>query len=452
MDNDTFTYLKIIKFSNIKLWDFKRYISKTVNSKYRIVSLSEYIKEENTKVKPFAEPNKNFEILGVNNKIGLFDAYIAKGSDINQAYKIVNDSFIAYNPYRVNVGSVGLKTSVQKNKYISPAYVVFSCKEGLLPEFLYLLFKTNKFNESIRNSTTGTVRQTLSFSTLKQIKIPLPNIEKQKELIKNYYKKIEQAKLCENKCQAIENDATKYLLNELGLKINNSLEKKSQYIEHIRFKDIGRWDYEFNKLLSQKVIDFGEKYNIVKFESIVNMFQYGTSNKSSINVAGIPVIRMNNISNGKLDIEDLKYIDTLNTNDLEKLKLNKGDLLFNRTNSKELVGKTCVFDKENDYIFASYLIRIKIDKTRANPFYINYVFNSPIIRTQINAVSRQVTGQANVNSDELGNFKLPLPSMNIQNKIVEKLNTMYAEENNLKEMENSELKKASLEFEKELYY
>lgn len=175
MNNVTYPHLKFINFSDLFLWDFKRYASNNISStKYNIVKLSDYIQEENIKIKPFENPDDNYEILGVNNKTGLFDAYIEKGSKINQPYKVVKDGFLAYNPYRVNVGSIGLKTEQQKYKYISPAYVVFSCKKGLLPEFLYILFRTNKFNELIRENTTGSVRQTLSFTSMGNIKIPLP--------------------------------------------------------------------------------------------------------------------------------------------------------------------------------------------------------------------------------------------------------------------------------------
>ena len=202
--NNNFRYLNFINFTDVSLWDFKRYAAKKVASNYPIVKLGDYIQEENTKVKPFDFPDKDFPILGVNNKTGLFDAYIEKGSNINQPYKVVKDGFLAYNPYRVNVGSIGLKTAEQKYNYISPAYVVFSCRQGLLPEFLYILFRTSKFNALIRESTTGSVRQTLSFSSMGNIEIPLPSIEKQREIIDKYNEMCQTA--VNLKKQAVDNN------------------------------------------------------------------------------------------------------------------------------------------------------------------------------------------------------------------------------------------------------
>jgi len=102
--------------------------------------------------------------------------------------------WIAYNPYRVNVGSIGIKKTEHKNEYISPAYVVFSCKENLLPEFLFLLFKTKIFNQVINDNITGSVRQNLTIDILKFLEIPLPPLYEQQKLIGNYFENIKEIK------------------------------------------------------------------------------------------------------------------------------------------------------------------------------------------------------------------------------------------------------------------
>ena len=449
--NNNFLYLNFINFTDVSLWDFKRYAAKKFASSYPIVKLGDYIQEENTKVKPFDFPDKDFPILGVNNKTGLFDAYIEKGSNINQPYKVVKDGFLAYNPYRVNVGSIGLKTAEQKYNYISPAYVVFSCRQGLLPEFLYILFRTAKFNALIRESTTGSVRQTLSFSSMGNIEIPLPTIERQMEFVDKYNSQIKLAEKQREEAKQLETYMASDLMKLLGITLCRPQASSFKDIKFVNYKDISRWDYDFNYLLSQEAIIWGNKYNVTKFGSTVCSYQYGTSNKASKEPSAYPVLRMNNIVNGELNTEDLKYIHSLKQTELDKLLLNRGDILFNRTNSKELVGKTCVFNEEKKYIFASYLIRIKIDKSIANPFFINYVFNSPIIRTQINATSRQVTCQANINTSELDNFKIPLPPLKIQEEIIYELDIIKTRIRDLRLNADANISSSRLEFERELF-
>ncbi|MBN2713029.1 MAG: restriction endonuclease subunit S, partial [Planctomycetes bacterium] len=141
---------------------------------------------------------------------------------------------------------------------------------------------------------------------------------------------------------------------------------------------------------------------------------------------GVAVIRMNNILDGELDLGNLKHI-RLSKRKMDALLLRDGDILFNRTNSKELVGKCAVFHAQGEYVFASYLIRIRVDLSKADPDFIAYVVNSPIGRQQINALSRQIIGQANVNSVELRSLQIPLPPLTVQKEIVERITAQRRE-------------------------
>ncbi|NJO90648.1 MAG: hypothetical protein HC831_18075 [Chloroflexia bacterium] len=146
---------------------------------------------------------------------------------------------------------------------------------------------------------------------------------------------------------------------------------------------------------------------LIKLKELIISYQYGLSEKSSKERIGPPMLRMNNINNSELTVEDLKYID-IDDDTLIKYKLNKGDLLFNRTNSKELVGKTALFNESADYSFASYLIRVVINEEKADNRYINFLFNSSILQYQKDLVSRQITGQANINAQEMQDFFVSL--------------------------------------------
>jgi type I restriction enzyme, S subunit len=444
----TINWIKFLPFRDVVLWDVKRYASEKIKSDYPIVKLGLHIQEQSQKLKLYNFPEEEFGILGVNNKIGIFDAYKEKGANINQAYKRMEKHWLAYNPYRVNVGSIGMRTEQHEHEFISPAYVVFSCKQTLLPDFLYKLFKTERFNKIINESTTGSVRQNLTIDVLKSLDIALPPIEIQKSLLNEYYLKSKEAAEQDKIAYEKEKEINLYLLDKLGVSLEKTVKRKG--ITFTKFSMIDRWaaDYLFN-LSSIKGITEA-KYPAIKIRNLLQSYQYGLSSKATEEPIGIPMLRMNNINNSELDIDDLKYINIENEQK-DKNLLDKGDILFNRTNSKELVGKTAVFELDEEYTFASYLIRLKLDTEKVNVHYINYLFNSPIGRVQIDMISRQVLGQANVNAQELQDFIFPIPDLDTQNLIVNDVLKIKDEANALKIKAELNRKEAIKEFEQSIF-
>jgi type I restriction enzyme S subunit len=144
---------------------------------------------------------------------------------------------------------------------------------------------------------------------------------------------------------------------------------------------------------------------------------YGTSEKTNDDVSGTPILRMGNIQAGRLDTTTLKYL-RLRDRDRKKWILQRGDILVNRTNSAELVGKCVVFDIEGEYGFASYIIRLRLDATRALPRLVAAYINSPIGRAYMFSERKQMTGQANINSQKLKALPIALPRLSEQERIL----------------------------------
>lgn len=163
----------------------------------------------------------------------------------------------------------------------------------------------------------------------------------------------------------------------------------------------------------------------VRLGEITKLLEYGTSEKASEVRDDVPVFRMNNIQNGKLLFDNFKYVSQ-SIKDLPKLYLQNGDLLFNRTNSYELVGKTGLFRGEsNCYTFASYLIRISLFSEYISSEFVNLVINSSYFQqTQIRPEIVQQCGQANFNGTKLQNTLIPLPPLAEQKRIVEKVDEL----------------------------
>ena len=148
--------------------------------------------------------------------------------------------------------------------------------------------------------------------------------------------------------------------------------------------------------------------------------KYGSSAKTNEDSAGIPVLRMGNIQEGELDLGKLKYLPRSH-DEFPDLFLEDGDLLFNRTNSPELVGKTAVFRSQiMPYSYASYLIGVRISP-RCSPDFVSAYINSTYGRQWVKSVVTQQVGQANVNGSKLAALAVPLPPECEQSEITRRL-------------------------------
>jgi restriction endonuclease S subunit len=179
-----------------------------------------------------------------------------------------------------------------------------------------------------------------------------------------------------------------------------------------------RWDVNYISASLQFEKEFSNpRYSLITLRELVSFVQYGISAIATEEPIGVPILRMNNLQNDGWDLSNLKYIELL-PEELDKYKIVQGDILFNRTNSKELVGKCEVFKEEGDWVFASYLIRVRLDLSKALPEFISAFLSTKAGRLQIDRVSRQIIGMSNVNAEELKDLLIPIPSLNTQRALV----------------------------------
>ena len=142
--------------------------------------------------------------------------------------------------------------------------------------------------------------------------------------------------------------------------------------------------------------------------------QYGTSQKAAASGA-YPYVRMGNITYaGGWDFSDMKYID-LSDQDENRYLVHKGEVLFNRTNSRELVGKTAVFRLDTPMAFAGYLVKLTVN-SRGNSEYLAAAMNTQSIKEYLRSKCKNIVGMANINAREFRAVPLPLPPMMLQNR------------------------------------
>ena len=160
----------------------------------------------------------------------------------------------------------------------------------------------------------------------------------------------------------------------------------------------------------------------VPFGEVVKKSQYGISAKAAQG-ASIPMLRMGNIQDGRLDLSDLVYVE-LSDSEREQLLLKKGDFLFNRTNSKDLVGKSALVEHDLEATFASYLVRFKLDLDKVDPRFILACFNSTSGLARVRGLASPGVSQYNINPTVLQEaFEIPILPIKEQVKIGDILST-----------------------------
>lgn len=158
---------------------------------------------------------------------------------------------------------------------------------------------------------------------------------------------------------------------------------------------------------------------------LVDEVTYGTSSKAG-DSGEFPVLRMNNITYaGSWDFSSLKYMELL-PGERERYLVRQGDILFNRTNSKELVGKTAVYRRETPMAYAGYLIRVRANAENDSE-YISAFLNSRYGKAVLQNMCKSIIGMANINATELKSIRIMQPDTKLQRRFAEAVRTILTE-------------------------
>ena len=269
----------------------------------------------------------------------------------------------------------------------------------------------------INDNTPSVTVKHLSVKTLKEIPIPIPPLPEQQRIVARIESLLARLDAAGEKLQQVletQEARRAAILHEAftgRLTGHGSEERRGKREENSQNPD----GTEF----------VPEGWNKVKIRDICSRLSYGTSKKSEKTGKYI-VIRMGNLQNGEIDWSNLAY--TSDEQEYSKYKLSPGDVLFNRTNSSELVGKTSIYRGNYPAIYAGYLIKLEYDKSVMNGEYLNYYLNSPKAKEYYNKVKTDGVNQSNINSKKIGDFDIVFPSLQEQSIIVERLNSVFRNE------------------------
>lgn len=327
---------------------------------------------------------------------------------------------LIYSKIRAKQGSLAIVPGHLGELAVSSEYPVYDVDEQICDSsYLELVLQSASFRGMLgASSHGGSTKTRIPPVQFESLEIPLPPLQTQQAIVHRWRAMHDSVEANKQNAAVRLAGLDVHFLDALGLSVSEMPEAK-KYLA-VRWSQFRRWSVSYNEATLRLTSLSRGRYPVAELGSVLELVQYGTSDKAHISSEGVPILRINNIKCGTVDTGYLKYI-RLPQNSRGSLLLKEGDILIIRTSgSRDLVGTTAVFHEEGEFVFASYLIRLRVRAGIANPDFVSWFLNSDIGRQQINATSRQIM-QNNINSAEISSLLIPLPPLSVQNKIVHRI-------------------------------
>ncbi len=409
-------------------------------------TLGEYIEKWHVK-KADWKGEHELEVLGVSNVEGITTTSHVKSQDLS-GYLVIEPNTFAYNPYRINVGSVGL-TPNNVFGVVSPAYIVFKVREGkLIPELLLEFLKSFDGLQQINKYARGTVRKALRFDDLCKIEVNFPDYNEQKNI---FEKKL----IVEKKSDELETEiqTQKQLLSQLKQSIlqeaiqgkltadwreqNPNTEPSSELL--IRIKAEKAKLIKDKKIKKEKVLPpitneeipfelpdgwvwcrLGEVGNATSYPFVDGPFGSSIDTKTDYVESGVPVLRMMNIKPFNFISTPFKYVKEEKYQKFKRHNVLPGDILFAKVGAG--IGESCIVPDDFNYgmLATTGITRIRVGQIVLNTF-LCYFLNFNI--SNFMAMARQ-SSQPFLNMTQVKSFLFPFPPFAEQKAIVEKVESL----------------------------
>lgn len=341
------------------------------------------------------------------------------------------------------IGKVGMVQFLPAETTVNSSILVIRPKNSLLrSRYLFHFLRGPQFQTIAYERITGSAVPHLFQKDLKKLSALVPPLSEQGRIVAKLEKLLSKVDACRTRLETIPVILKRFRQTVLAAACSGSLttdwrEKSSgnesitAVIESIYRRRKSEANTKSQKDHLCKLIAVIEKNDsselpegwwFVSLNKLCSTFDYGTSAKSQPS-GKVPVLRMGNIQEGRIDWTDLVY--SSDDKEIQKFTLKPGTVLFNRTNSPELVGKTAIYRGEQPAIFAGYLIRIN-PFPELNPDYLNLCLNTNYAKQFCLTVKTDGVSQSNINAQKLGTFEIPYCPISEQNEIVRRVEELFA--------------------------
>lgn len=310
----------------------------------------------------------------------------------SRARKIIKTGDTIFATIRPTLRRIAFVDKQFDNQIASTAFcVVRPNTDAAVPRFLYYLLQTDRLNEEIAKFESGANYPAVNDKDILDRTIELPSRPEQEKIATALWK-IQRAIETEEKLIATARELKRSTMHQL---FTHGLRAEPQ-----RETEIGM---------------IPETWEVVPLGRYLLLAQYGLSIRGQ-QVGRYPILRMNCQLGGKTIFRDLQFVD-IDQKTFVAFQIKDGDLLFNRTNSFELVGRTSIFRSGREAVFASYLIRLTLDQSEYYPEFVNFYFNQPSVQADLKRLASRGVSQSNISASKLKEYYIPKTSLDEQREI-----------------------------------
>lgn len=430
--------LDIINFIQLNTWDINRIFQN--DELEGMVPLSSLLKHYQKSISKEEAIEKNLYIVSKISFGGIlylndFDKiYSVKGS----LYEIPKNA-ITYSKINVRHGCCYWNT-MQNSVLASSEYPVFLVDESkALPEYLIMVLRHPQTLKQFNSKLRGFTKARVSVSEFLLTKIPLPSLEKQKELVEQYNNLLNLAKDKENQAEIIEKSIDDYLIAELD--IEDNLTTNINLFQTVEYKNLDKWVLDASYSIRSK-------YKIFSFDEVCSKITDGTHQTPEYVSQGITFLSAKDVTSQELSLKNVKYIPLHLHNQLKSRCLPQKDDILLAKNGTTGVAALFTLDYEVSIYVSLALLRCNLQFI--TPKFLLYYINSKFAKEQFDKGLIGV-GVPNLHLSVIRNTLIPLPPLDIQNQIVEEISHRKEQSTNLRE-ESAKLRlQAISNFEKEVF-
>lgn len=407
-----------------------------------MAKLGDYIREECHPLGPFGA--QNLRLIGVSNELGLHASSRNTSADLARYQRIEKDWF-AYNPMRVNVGSIGLADDESKTGFTSPDYTVFSCRGGLDPRYLLHFLKSDYGLEAIARNCSGAVRKRLYYSGLAEIELPIPSLDEQQAFVARIDRISQTIRFIREENsdrhelpllkQAILQEAIQGKLTEDWRAAHPDVEPASQLLHRIQVEKARfiaakklRKERPLPKITPAEIpFQIPKGWEWCRLGAIIDEKpRNGVSLKPVEYETNAKTLKLSATSSGTFDGSQSKFLDLAVEPD-SYLWLRDGDILIQRANSLELVGTAAVYrGVSSEFIYPDLMMKCRAVFSDSTD-YLHHVLSARITRDYFKSKASGSAGNMpKINQDTVINTLIPLPPLAEQAAIVERVEALMA--------------------------